>query len=435
MAMRYKTLLSALIVIAPIGSALASASAATAVTQVNGSAPAPALHFKGGRWFDGVRFVAADWYAVDGRLTHKQPARVDATVNLADRWVMPPLAEAHNHDLQNAFFAARSAPSYISRGIFYSAQLCANPEDIRSFRGFLGGLATPDTIFAEACISSSDGHPLGIALASAKQAGYALRAEEVRDKGYWAVDSLADLDARWARIAAARPAIVKIILIDSANYAANRKLPELFGFNGLDPALVPEIVRRSHALHARVAAHVDTADDFAAAVSSGVDIIAHLPGYRIAKGKTGADYRITDAAIGDAAKRKTLIITTVAAAKYDIEAHRAHAGPITTDYIDNIRRLRSAGVNLLVGSDAIDGSVIEEIGAIDRLTVMSRSELLRIATMVTPRALFPTRDIGRFAEGAEASLVAFGSNPIADIAVLGRPQLLVKQGTILSPHH
>ena len=331
MATHLKILFSALIVIAPIGSALASAPASTAVTHVNGSAPAPALHFKGGRWFDGVRFVAADWYAVDGRLTHKQPARVDATVNLADRWVIPPLAEAHNHDLQNAFFAARSAPNYISRGIFYSAQLCANPEDIRSFRGFLGGLATPDTIFADACISSSDGHPLGIALASAKQAGYALRAEEVRDKGCWSVDSMAHLDARWARIATARPAIVKIILIDSANYAANRKLPELFGFNGLDPALVPEIVRRSHAIHARVAAHVDTADDFAAAVRSGVDIIAHLPGYRIAKGKTGADYRITDAAIGDAAKRKTLIITTVAAAKYDIEAHPAHAGLITTD--------------------------------------------------------------------------------------------------------
>ena len=433
--MNLKNLLLALIVMAPIGSTLAAVPASTAITQIDGSAPAPTLHFKGGRWFDGVRFVLADWYAVDGRLTHKQPTRVDVTVNLADRWVIPPLAEAHNHDLQNAFFAARSAPSYISRGIFYSAQLCANPEDIRSFRGFLGGLATPDTIFAEACISSSDGHPLGIALASAKQAGYALRAEEVRDKGYWAVDSLADLDARWARITAAQPAIIKIILIDSANYAANRKLPELFGFNGLDPSLVPEIVRRAHAIHARVAAHVDTADDFAAAVHSGVDIIAHLPGYRIAKGKTGADYRITDAAIGEAARRKTLIITTVDAAKYDIEAHPAHAGPITTGYVDNIRRLRAAGVSLLVGSDAIDGSVTEEIGAIDRLKVMSRGELLRIATMVTPRALFPERDIGRFAEGAEASLVAFRSNPITDIAVLRHPLILVKQGTILSPHH
>lgn len=430
--MRYPIFFWALALV-PIA-AVPAAPATLPLTNSRTSSPAPTIHFVGGRWFDGVRFVAADWYAVDGRLTRKRPARVDITVNLVGRWVMPPFAEAHNHDLQNAFFAARASPSYISRGIFYSAQLCANPDDIRAFRGFLGGLATPDTIFAEACISSSDGHPLGIALASAKKAAYPLSAQDVRDKGYWAVDNLADLDARWARISAAQPAIVKIILIDSANYEANRKLPELFGFNGLDPVLVPEIVRRAHAIHARVAAHVDTADDFAVAVRSGVDIVAHLPGYRIAKGKTKIDYRISDGAITDAARRRTIVITTTDAAKHDIASHAEHAEQIKSDYVDNIRRLRSAGVTLILGSDAIDGSVIDEIDALDRLKVLSRAELLRLATMVTPRALFPERDIGRFAEGADASLVAFGSDPIGHLATLRQPLILVKRGSILDAH-
>ncbi len=73
------------------------------------------------------------------------------------------------------------------------------------------------------------------------------------------MDTLADLDARWPRIAQAKPALIKIILIDSPNHAANRQKSELFGFNGIGPAPAPEIVRRAHALGARVAAHVDTA--------------------------------------------------------------------------------------------------------------------------------------------------------------------------------
>lgn len=412
-----------LVVVPPV---LAQITASSAVAS-----SVPALHLHGGRWFDGVRFVPMDWYAVAGRLTRTRPARVDADVNLSGRWIIPPLAEAHNHDLQNAFFAARTAPSYIARGIFYSAQLCANPDDIRSFRGFFNSTTTPDVVYAEACISSSDGHPLGIALASSNAAGFPLKPQDVRDKGYWAVDSLDDLDTRWSAIAQAKPAIVKVILIDSPNYAANRKVHELFGFNGLDPALVPEIVRRAHAIGARVAAHVDTAGDFANAVAGGVDIVAHLPGYRIAAGKTAADYRIADAVIAQAARRRIAVITTTAASKYDIEQHPDHAKPIHRTYSDNIRRLHAAGVTLLIGSDAIDGSVLDEVDTLDSLKVLTRSELMQAATITTPRSLFPGRNIGQFVEGAEASLVALAADPLMDLTALRRPVLLIKQSTII----
>ena len=101
-------------------------------------------------------------------------------------------------------------------------------------------------------------------------------------------------------------------------------------------------------------------------------------------------------------------------------------------YADNIRRLRSAGVTLLIGSDAVEGSVLDEIDTLDQLKVMPRSDLLRIATMVTPRALFPTRDLGNFSEGAEASFVALGSDPLLVLSTLRHPLLLVKRGTLLN---
>jgi hypothetical protein len=394
--------------------------------------PAPNLHLKGGLWFDGAKFRRMEWYSVGGKLTARRPARVDATVDLSGRHVIPPLAEAHNHDLQSAWAAPRSNRAYLSRGIFYSGQMGASPDDIRPFRGLLGTPGSVDAAFAEALISASDGHPLGMALDSYKAAGMEKKPEEIRDRAYWAVDSVADLEARWERIAAAKPKLIKIMLIDSANYEANRKNSALFGKNGLDPALVPEIVRRARGIGARVIAHAETADDFTRAVAGGADIIAHLPGYKIGKGKSPADYRLADAAIAEAARRGVTVITTTAVSRFAIKQSPDLAAPINGNYADNIGRLRAAGVPIAFGSDDFEGSVLDEIETVDRLKVIPRADLLRIATQDTPRLLFPDRRIGAFAEGAEASLVALEGNPIEDISVLRRPRLAIKQGELLA---
>lgn len=390
------------------------------------------LHLKGGLWFDGKAFRRMDWYAVDGRLTAARPDRVDATINLKGRYVTPPLAEAHNHDLQNAFFAAQSSRAYLARGIFYSGQMAAVPSDIRAFRGLLNTPGSVDAAFSEVLISSSDGHPLAMALESYKAAGMQKRPEDIRDHAYWSVDSVADLDARWRRIAAAKPSLIKIMLIDSANHAENKKNEALFGRNGLDPSLVPEIVRRAHGIAARVVAHAETSADFTAAVAGGADIIAHLPGYKIGKGKTAADYRLTDAAIAQAATRGVTVITTTSISRYAIAKAPQLAPAIMGNYADNIRRLRDAGVKIAFGSDDVEGSVIEELETVDRLQVMGRAELLRIVTDDTARLLFPNRAIGKFAEGAEASLLAYEENPLTDLHTLRSPQLAIKQGELLS---
>ncbi len=390
-----------------------------------------AMQLRGGQWFDGEKFAPMEWYVVNGRLTRERPAAPTITVDLDGRWIVPPLAEAHNHDLQNAYFAGMKAPRYVRQGIFYSAQFCAHPEGISQFRAFLGQAATPDVLFAEACITSSHGHPLGIALASSKAAGMEVEPDEFRNKSFWSIDSQADLDLRWPQIAESQTTLVKVILIDAENHAANSSDPDLFGYNGIDPALLPEIVSRSHAMGARVAVHVDTAGDFAIAVAAGADMIAHLPGYRIAKGKVPADYRIAEAAIAEAARRGTAVITTTAAARYAIKANPETSEPILANYTDNLTRLIAAGVPILTGSDAIDGSVVDELKSLDRLAVLSRARLLAIATNQTPRYLFPGRDIGTFAEGAEASLVVLASDPLTDLSAFDSPALVIKQGVLL----
>ncbi|PAX07576.1 amidohydrolase family protein [Sphingomonas lenta] len=413
---------------------LVLAAGSTAAQQApQPAARAPALHLRGGQWFDGERFGPSEWYAVGGRFTRTRPARVDAVVDLTGRWVIPPLAEAHAHDLQNSWNAASNAAAYLRRGVLYTVQMCATPGDVAPYRGFLDGPAAPDVLWADGCISSSDGHPLGMALAGAKAAGMEVKPEDVRDKSYWSVDTPADLATRWDRIAASKPKLIKVILIDAANYAANRANPALFGHNGLDPALVPEIVRRAHGVGAKVAAHIDTADDFARAAGAGVDMVAHLPGYRFARGKTAADYRLSDAAIAEAKRRGTVVITTVAAARYFLQARPGERAALMANHADNLRRLRAAGVRLALGSDVYGGSVVDEVRAVDGLQVMTRPELLRVAVADTPRLLFPDRRVGAFAEGAEASLVALEADPLADLGALERVALVIKRGAVHAP--
>jgi len=396
------------------------------------SVRSPALALSGGLWFDGEGFARADWYAVDGRLTRTRPARIDATLDLSGRYVLPPLVEAHNHDLQNARFAAVSIGKNLRQGVFHSVQMCSRNRADGDFAALLNTPGTIDVIYADACISASDGHPLGMVLASAREAGMTETPESAR-RYYDPVDTLADLDRLWPEIAARRPTLIKIILVNSERQAANRADPATFGYRGLDPALVAPIVTRAHEAGIRVAAHVDSAADFATAVAAGVDIIAHLPGYRFATGLGAADYRIDEAPIAEAARRGTIVVTTTGVAQFwTRRATPEVVAAVRATQIDNLRRLRAAGVMLAIGSDNVMGTVVDEILYLDALRIMPRAELLRRATIDTAEAMFPGREIGAFREGGEASLIAFDVNPLEFPEALRTPVLRVRRGSLLS---
>ena len=409
---------------------------AAALTATDSAPPAPAasnptVAFDGGHWFDGRSFVRAQWYSVGGRLTATKPARIDVRVNLDGRYLLPPLADAHNHDMQNAHFGAISMAKNLRAGVFYSLQMCSKPSDRGGFAAFLNTPGTIDVLHSDACISSSDGHPLGIALASDRQMGIEPDVAAAR-AGYDPVDSLADLDRLWPEIAAREPRIIKVILVNSEHRARDAADPALFGFLGLSPELIAPIVERARAAGIRVAAHADSAADFAVAVNAGVDIIAHLPGYRIARGMTIDAYRLSDAAIAEAKRRGTTIITTAAVASYDYDHRPEHKAPLRAMQAENLSRLRRAGVALAIGSDMVMGTVVDEIVYLDDLKLMSRAELLRLATSTTPAMIFPGQPIGAFAEGHDASLIAYDRNPLDEIGILRQPALRIKKGAILA---
>ena len=83
------------------------------------SAPNTAL--VNGKWFDGKAFTARTVYSVEGRFTSKRPTRIENTVDLAGLWVIPPLAEAHNHSIGTGVdeWDRRAINRFLADGVFY----------------------------------------------------------------------------------------------------------------------------------------------------------------------------------------------------------------------------------------------------------------------------------------------------------------------------
>ncbi len=367
------------------------------------------IEFHNGQWFDGEGFSSGTRYVVDGVITQARPAQVTRRVDLEGRWVVPAFAEAHNHNLQNEWGARHSREMYLRDGVFYAAMMCGDSDSNQAVRDALSGQDAPHVVFS-ACISSSDGHPLRMALRSYREMDPEIGADAIHDRSYVVMDSPADVEAKWQLVQAARPDLVKAILVHSED-ASRRGDPEFYGVNGLTPDVLPVLVQRAHADGLRVAAHTESAADFAVAVAAGVDIVAHLPGYNFWPGKDASDYRIDDATIAAAAERGVVVIPTasiVDASPRDPETLAA----IRMTQLDNLSRLKAAGVPMAMGSDRVGATSLVEYDYLLATGLFSRGELLRMLSVDTPRLLLQDPAVGCVDEGCVASFVALDADPL-----------------------
>ena len=88
-----------------------------------------------GRWFNGTGFDNAVFYSVDGVLRTERPAQVDTTIDLDGGYVVPPFAEAHNHNLEGSARTDATLARYLSEGIFY----VMNPNNLPGARAVMRG--------------------------------------------------------------------------------------------------------------------------------------------------------------------------------------------------------------------------------------------------------------------------------------------------------
>jgi Amidohydrolase family len=384
--------------------------------------PAPhGVAYAGGQWFDGTKFTSRTMYVADGVLHTTAPVRVDSTVDLAGGYVVPPFSDAHQHLLDPRIGLTIAA--FIREGIFYVKDQGNAPIMRRIIDPALNKPNSFDYVSANQGWTSPGGHPVEVVQRGAQGGGpMAAFVRDSLDPGIvMQVDTREDIARRWPYFLAGKPDFVKIYLLRSEDYARLRNDPKAEGNRGIDPALIPEIVRLAHQSGLQVSAHVFTAHDFRVAVDAGVDQIAHLPGGR---STNPAPFLLTELDAANAAKHRVTVVTTVI----------QHGDSSVTDqimraqYAHNIGVLRKQGVPLLIGSDVIGGTAATEIRALARSGLFTNLDLLRIWSIVTPKSIFPQRRIGALADGYEANFLVLRGNPLVEIQATRNISMRVKAG-------
>ena len=405
-------------------------------TQSNNSSRS-IYKFINGQWFDGKSFQPRTFYSVDGTLTKKKPRGDAETLDLANKFVMPPFAEAHNHNLGSAIylnreFTQKMIQRYLAAGVFY-VKIPANSSENAAIlrREFVNRPNSVDVTYSNGVLTSRDGHPIGMTLDSFKQAGAAVpKVEDLEGTGFFTIENEADLLAKWPQIIAGKPDFIKTILVHSENFAQRRETPNLFGYNGLNPKLLPLIVKQAHTAGLRVSTHINSAADFATAVRAGVDEINHLPGLNFAPGTSEADYLIATQDAKRAAKQGIVVVTTAGIAQ--LYAKGEALANVESALRKNLQLLKQSGVRLAIGSDNYAGTSVEEAMYLKSLNVVDNGELLKMWSVTAAQTIFPHRKIGHLHEGYEASFIVLRGNPLENFEHVRDIHLRFKQGVLVN---
>lgn len=396
--------------------------------------PAPVYKFANGRWWDGAAFQARTVYSgTDARLHDHPPPRVDATIDLHGGYVIPPLAEGHNHWLEPAVIDQYNA-CYLADGVYYVRDMSNIPLLVEQFRDKVNLPTSVDFVSSMMPFTGPGAHPVE-SLDQFIKLGLLPKdwRPDYDRQGVFIVRTEQDLRERFVELLRQNPAYVKAFLLHSEEYALRQGDPTKYGnHRGMDPALLPRLAKLAHAAHLRLATHVSTAADFRNAIAAGADDIVHLPGNGASvEPELGFErYQLNWEDAQSAARHHVTVTTTL-----DWLADR------NTDWTrqlieqvlaPNLRLLKRAGVPILVGSDHFRRSSLGEVLELRDLNVFTNTELLNMATTRTTQAIFPGRRLGRLADGYEADFLVLERDPSANLGNLQSITLRVKQGRRLN---
>jgi len=400
----------------------------------------PKLELSGGRWWDGEQFAAKTFYSVNGLLTPVRPNHVDSVLDLTGKFVVPPYADAHVHNLADPKDIDVDIHDDLADGVFYAMEMDPSIELSADTLGRVNRPDSVDVVYTQGLVTPSWGIMADMYAMLTKMGRFGQRKtlSQVDTREVFLIDNESDLQKKWPALAAKNHDFIKVIVAFSEEQAKRRrnphyggKPPEYSAKAGIDPEVLKDLVQRAHAVGLRVSAHIETAADFRLALNSGVDIIAHLPAAWQIGAKTGftdgslEHWKLTPDDAQRAADKHVVVITTIVKDPSDPDAAKYREV-----YLHNLRLLADHRARIVIGTD-MRGSVPEEVLYISSLGVFDNRTLLNVLTRATPKAIFPTRKIGELRDGYAASFLALDGNPLDSLENIKRISVRVKEGIVI----
>lgn len=399
------------------------------------------LELTGGKWFDGSAFVERTVHVRGGYFVSDPGNAVSRRVDLGGRYVVPPFADAHSHNLTSDWEWEPIHEAYLAEGTFYVLVMANASSGAATMRRRFLESTTVDVAFGNGAVTSTLGYPflhyepraMGLHDPSTWQENTAAIRESriMENDGYAFIDSMADVEEKLADLLARRGSHLKLALFDSDRFAEQSADRTRINHRGLDPALVPHIVSRAHAAGIRVVAHVETPYDFRVALEAGVDVIAHVPGYNLPSAADPEDFRLTADLARMAAERGVVVTPTVFFGSRAAASEPGWARRRNDLLRHNVALLKGHGVTIVPGTDVYGVTAQPEFEALAGLGLWGRAELLRMWAVDAPKTVFPGRRIGHLEPGYEANFLALDCDPLADLACIGNIALRFKGGRFL----
>jgi hypothetical protein len=384
--------------------------------------------YKNGIWYVNEAMVQGTWYIQNGLLTQKTPAKIDSVIDLQQRWVVPPMGDAHCSSVTDLFSNKENIQLYMDEGVFYLQVLSNSFSSREKFESKFNKSNSPDVVFANGGLTCTLGYPF----IKYEAPAWSLFGDQIKERydqlklnrkmagnGYWFMDSKDDMNQKWASFMAQKPTIASIYLLDAANQGGKEG-------KGLTPEMAKIIVKKAHKSKLRVYAHIETAEDLRLGLKIGVDGFANIPGNEWDGQGDSTRYMLTAADVKKLAKKKTIVVPTI--------GHLQQLGnpPATRKLLaKTMKMLKESNVKIVLGSDDNQRTTFSEINQIRQLGAISSTHLLKIFCQDTPAAIFPDRKIGKIAEGYEGSFLVLLDNPMTNILKVRAMSFKVKNGVVL----
>ncbi|GEM_PF-319913 len=382
--------------------------------------------YENGNWWTGASFAKGTRYVKNGFFVQAPARPTSGSIDLRGAFVVPPFADAHNH---MAGLPSQVNTTAEAAGIFYLMNPNVLASSAPNLRAALHGPQDVDFLLSMGGITAPGGHPEKLYVdVLAKYVYPALQPQDFIGDAFHYVTKLSDVGPVLDRLVSQHAQFIKIMLLYSEEFERRKDDPAYRGSKGLDPKLVSAIVAGAHRRGLRVAAHIETAADFRVAVAAGVDEAAHMPGYLALTGPLSM-YQITDNDAKDAARARMVVVTTAGLA---LTGDKARIPAVQAMQRANLRKLKAAGVPLLIGTDGAPDAAIHEARYLIDLGVFSAGEALVSIAEATPQYIFPKRRIGVLAPGYEASFLALNGDPTMDFSAVSHIALRVKRGLPLA---